>query len=64
MRLPKVEKLRLMEALWSDLTSIGDGFESPSWHEAALHETEGRYKSGEEQRVDWAEAKRRLRSHS
>gem|GEM_PF-1350314 len=36
-------------------------YESPAWHESALRETEARVAAGEEQQVDWVEAKRRLR---
>ena len=61
LQLPRTEKLRLMEALWTDLTPNEDGFESPSWHEAALRETEKRLSNGQEQTLDWEEAKRRLR---
>ncbi len=59
--LPRLEKLRLMEALWSDLSHNADSIESPQWHEAALKETESRLAQGRETVVDWAEAKRILR---
>lgn len=61
MQLPRPEKLRLMESLWVDLSQAGDGVDSPGWHEVVLRETEGRMESGEEQVLDWDEAKRRLR---
>ena len=61
LQLPRTEKLRLMEARWTDLTPNEDGFESPSWHEAALRETEKRLSKGQEQTLDWEEVKRRLR---
>jgi hypothetical protein len=61
MQLPRPEKLRLMESLWVELRQAGDGVDSPSWHEAALRETERRMRSGEEQVFDREEAKRRLR---
>jgi len=64
MRLPRPEKLRLMEALWTDLSLVEGDFESPAWHESALRETEARVAAGEEQQVDWDEAKRRLRARS
>jgi len=38
MRLPRVEKLRLMEALWDDLSHEAAEVDSPSWHEAVLRE--------------------------
>lgn len=64
MRLPRSEKLRLMEALWIDLSLVEEDLESPSWHETALHETQARLAAGDEQQVDWDEAKRRLRAGS
>ena len=61
MRLPRVEKLRLMEALWDDLRHEGVEVDSPSWHEAVLRETEQRVASGEETPLDWDAAKHHLR---
>ena len=61
MRLPRVEKLRLMEALWDDLSHEGAEVDSPSWHEAVLRETEQRIASGEETPMEWDAAKRHLR---
>ncbi|MGE9295567.1 MAG: addiction module protein [Puniceicoccales bacterium] len=60
--LSKPEKLKLMEALWSDLSQEGDGFESPTWHEDALQETEQMVSEGKAHFVDWSEAKERLRN--
>ena len=60
LQLPRAEKLRLMEALWADLSLVDEDYESPAWHESALRETEARVASGQEQQVDWEEAKRRL----
>ncbi|BCX47507.1 addiction module antitoxin RelB [Haloferula helveola] len=62
LRLPRPEKLRLMEALWTDLSLVEEDYESPAWHELVLRETEARLAAGEEQQVDWDEAKRRLRT--
>ena len=61
LQLPRTEKLRLMEALWSDLSPEEDRFESPSWHESALLDTETRLASGREQILDWEDAKKKLR---
>jgi hypothetical protein len=54
------EKLRLMEALWADL-SRDESFESPAWHEQVLKEREERVRSGQETFEDWEAAKKRLR---
>lgn len=61
LQMPRPEKLRLMEALWSDL-SLNDGdFESPAWHEWQLQQTEVRRSAGAEEAIDWDTAKRTLR---
>ena len=60
--LPRDEKLRIMELIWSDLNSSGDEIESPAWHEKALRETAERVDSGEESPVDWSAAKEQLRA--
>jgi hypothetical protein len=61
MHLPRREKLQLMESLWVDLNQAGEEVESPAWHEAVLRETERSVGAGEEEMLDWEEAKRRLR---
>ena len=54
------EKLRVMEALWDDLTRR-DECETPAWHLEILREREQREKAGLEPYSDWEEAKERLR---
>lgn len=61
MRLPRIEKIRLMESLWADLSTHGDEMDSPSWHEGLLQQTEQRLAAGKEVAVDWEVAKRRIR---
>ena len=61
-QMPTEEKLRLMDLIWTDLSSAGDQVPSPSWHAEALKETEDRVRRGEESAVDWEEAKRALRA--
>ena len=36
--LSRVEKLRLIETLWADLSVEDAGIASPQWHQDALHE--------------------------
>jgi hypothetical protein len=55
------EKLRLMEALWADLSRDTDTLELPAWHAQALRETEQRVEAGKEVAVDWETAKNQLR---
>jgi hypothetical protein len=60
-KMSRDEKLRAMEALWTDLSSDQDRFESPLWHEGALREAERAVKDGKAKFSDWEEAKKRLR---
>jgi len=59
--LPRLEKLRLLETLWDDLSRDDAQLESPAWHAAALAETQQRLASGQEQVLDWEQAKVTLR---
>ena len=60
-RLPRIEKIKLMEAIWADLSSEEESYESPLWHLAELKKTEENLASGKVEVVDWAEAKKDLR---
>ncbi|HEV3272546.1 MAG TPA: addiction module protein [Candidatus Methylacidiphilales bacterium] len=55
------EKLRVMEALWEDLSRNSDALESPGWHEAALTERKVRVASGKISYMDWERAKKEIR---
>ena len=59
--LSREEKLRVMEAIWEDLSKEEEKVESPTWHQEALQETDHRLRSGEESIVDWQDAKMELR---
>ena len=59
--LSREEKLRVMEAIWEDLSKEGQEIESPAWHQEALQETEQRLNLGEEKKIDWQTAKKDLR---
>jgi len=59
--LSRAEKLRVMEAIWEDLTQEKESLESPDWHNNALRETEHRLSTGQEQIVEWHQAKSELR---
>ena len=59
--LSREEKLRIMEALWEDLSREDEEVESPDWHQKALQETEHRLGLGQEKIVDWKAAKNELR---
>ena len=60
-KLSRPEKLKVMEALWEDLCQDDNPIQSPDWHADALRETEIRFQNGEENIVDWSEAKKKLR---
>jgi hypothetical protein len=59
--LSREEKLRVMEAIWVDLSDEDDQVESPDWHKKALQETELLLSSGQEKILDWQDAKKDLR---
>jgi len=60
--LSRKEKLRMMEAIWEDLSREDEEVESPGWHQQALLETERRLNAGQEKIVDWQAAKKELRN--
>ena len=59
--LSRKEKLRIMEAIWEELSSGEESIQSPVWHEEVLRETENRLRTGQEQIFDWKDAKKELR---
>jgi hypothetical protein len=59
--LPRAEKLRIIETLWSDLAGEPEAFESPAWHEEELRKTEAEFSSGNVEVLDWDLAKKELR---
>jgi hypothetical protein len=60
-QLSREEKLRVMEAIWEDLSNEEEQVESPDWRKEALQETERRLSTGQEKIVDWQDAKKELR---
>ena len=55
------DKLRLMEALWQDLSRDDAEISSPEWHGEILAERVRLVESGEEIFMDWEMAKKLLR---
>lgn len=55
------EKLRVMEALWDDLSRKSNALDSPKWHEAALMERKARVAAGRTYYMDWESAKAEIR---
>lgn len=60
--LTRAEKLRMMDALWDDLTHDIEPVQSPAWHEDVLGETQQRVTNGEMETLDWEKAKQLLRN--
>jgi hypothetical protein len=55
------DKLRLMEALWQNLSTSPSEVASPEWHAEILSERDRLTDSGEEAFIDWETAKKQLR---
>ncbi len=59
-QLSRVEKLRMMEALWDDLSRDESSLASPAWHGDALREAEESVASGDARFIDWDQARKML----
>ncbi len=59
-QLLRVEKLRMMEALWDDLSRDESSLASPAWHGDALREAEQLLASGDARFIDWDQARKML----
>lgn len=62
LKMPRSEKLQIMETLWEDLSQSEAKLESPDWHRQVLEKTGQRVNSGDESVMDWTEAKQNLRA--
>jgi len=60
-QMSREEKLRVLEAIWAELSRDDVQVESPTWHEEVLKETEARVAADRERIVDWQAAKQELR---
>ncbi len=60
-KLPRDEKLKIIETLWGDLAADDDSFESPAWHADELRKTEAELSAGRVEVLDWEQAKKELR---
>lgn len=60
-KLSKEEKLKMMEAIWFELLNEEESIKSPDWHNDELKKTEKRLLDGQEEVIEWAEAKKELR---
>lgn len=55
------EKLRVMEAIWDDLSQHADEMQPPPWHGQVLEAMQAAIERGEVTFDDWETAKRRIR---
>ena len=60
--LTKLEKLRLIEELWSDLSDDDSKIASPQWHQEALDGSKRLHEEGKATFSNWSEAKERIRA--
>ena len=58
-KLPRDEKLKIIEALWGDLAADEAAYESPDWHGQELRKTEAEFIAGRIEVLDWENAKKR-----
>lgn len=59
--LPPLEKLKVIEALWSDLAANEETVPSPEWHAEALRQTGAEFAAGKIETLEWESAKKELR---
>lgn len=59
--LSRIEKLRLIEQFWDELTRGTESVESPAWHAEVLQDTERAVANGDAGFLEWNQAKERLR---
>ncbi len=60
-KLTTIEKIQMMEELWSDLSRDSE-FDMPQWHEKILSAREKELKAGEEEFLDWEKVRKELLS--
>ena len=61
LRLPKLQKISMMEKIWEDLSKGPQGLDVPEWPEQGLEKTQQLTDTGEAKFLDWEEAKRQIR---
>ncbi len=60
-QLPLSEKLALLDALWSEISSEPENIDVPQWHKELLDTRYQAYLSGQEEVIDWEMAKSQIR---
>jgi putative addiction module component (TIGR02574 family) len=59
-KLPLSEKLELLEAIWSELSSDPDNIVVPDWHKEILDERQHGVEQGSMNAIDWELAKQQI----
>ena len=59
-KLPLPEKLELLEAVWSELSSEPDTIEVPQWHQDILDKRGLDHEQGTMKAIDWELAKEQI----
>jgi putative addiction module component (TIGR02574 family) len=59
-KLPLPEKLELLEAVWSELSSEPDNIAVPQWHKDILDERQRGLEQGSMKVMDWELAKEQI----
>jgi len=60
-QMPLPEKLALLEAVWSELSSEPDQIEIPQWHKDILDERMRAGENGTAELIDWEVAKEQIK---
>ena len=60
-KLTTIEKIQMMEKLWSDLSRDSE-FDMPQWHERILSVREKELEAGKEEFLDWDKVRKELLS--
>lgn len=59
--LSRLDKLRLIEQVWEELSREPKEVTSPAWHADALAEAQAAFAEGKAEFLDWEQAKEQLR---
>lgn len=59
-KLPRLQKISIMEQIWDDLSREDEAYPIPEWHNEALLATEKALSEGKEHFEDWTEVKKRF----
>ena len=57
------DKIEAMESIWEDLCKNADSLSSPDWHKKVLQNREVSLKEGNDEFVDWEDAKEGIKNN-